>query len=184
MDVPVTHATPSTNHPDCAGRSFRKIVTSKDTKTLFETRPFGKSPRRADRPSEVRAQRSQSDPGRSEPREPDKTQCGQRPREVRQTQRVRAQRARQEPKEATQTQRGQRPPKGPGEHRRCWAAFLIHRGVNPGGANAPVVNPKTEPVQPAVFLGWSRSPAVFCDPLTRTVWRGLGGLALPGRSSV
>ena len=37
-----------------------------------------------------------------------------------------------------------------------------------------VVNPKTEPVQLVVFPSCSGSPAVFCDPLTRPVRRGLG----------
>ena len=65
-----------------------------------------------------------------------------------------------------QTQRGQRA-KGSGGHRRCGVAFLIHRGVNPGGGDAPGSSkPQTEPVQLVVFPGWSGPLAVFLVPLT------------------
>ena len=80
-----------------------------------------------------------------------------------------------EPKEARQTRRGQRP-KGSGGHRRCGVAFLIHRGVNPGGGDAPGSKPQTEPVQLIVFPGWSGPLAVFCVPLTGPVRSGLGRL--------
>ena len=86
-------------------------------------------------------------------RGPDKTLRGQSP-EAKQDP------ARSEPKEARQTRRGQRP-KGPGGHRRCGVAFLIHRVVNPGGRDAPGSKLQTEPVQLVVFSGWSGSMAVL-----------------------
>ena len=56
--------------------------------------------------------------------------------------------------------------------------FLIHRGVNPGGRDAPGCKPLAEPVQLVVFHGCSGSPAVFCDPLTGPVRSGLVRLAV------
>ena len=124
-------------------------------------------------PFRSKAQKDQTDPARSEPRGPDKTQRGQSPEGQARPSEVRGPEW-SEPKEA---RRGQRP-KGSGGHRRCGVAFLIHRGVNPGGRDAPGSKPQTEPVQLVVFPGWSGPLAVFCVPLTGPVRSGLGRLAV------
>ena len=88
------------------------------------------------------------DPAGSGSKETRQTQRGQRPR-------VRAQ--------ARQTRRGQRP-KGLGEHRRCGVALLIHRGVSPGGRDAPGSKHQNSPVLLVVFLVGFGSLAVFSVP--------------------
>ena len=138
--------------------------------------PILQTTRRSQRPSWVRVQGDQTDPARSEARGPAKTQRGRSPEGQTRPSVVKGPEW-SEPKEARQTRRGQRP-KGPGEHRSCGVASLIHQGVSPGGRGAPGSKPQTEPVQLVFFPGWSGPLAVFCVAFTGPLRSGLGRLVV------
>ena len=108
---------------------------------------------------------AQEDPARSEPRGPDKTQRGQSPEGQTRPSVLKGPEW-SEPKEARQTRRGQMP-KGSGEHRRCGVAFLIHRGVNLGGRDAPGSKPqnRASPAGRFPWLVWTLG--CFLCPLNR-----------------